>query len=43
LNGWKLSVDPDEGDAFLRDLLSRGECDFAHLQPWLRGAMREIE
>lgn len=39
LNGWKLIVDADETNTFLRDLLDRGQCDLARLEPWLRGAV----
>jgi death-on-curing protein len=41
-NGWRLAVDDDQANDFLRGLLDRGECDFAHLEPWLRKAMVEI-
>jgi death-on-curing protein len=38
LNGWKLVADADETNTFLRDLLDRGDCNLAHLEPWLREA-----
>ncbi len=36
LNGWKLNVDPKDAHAMLIALLEKGECDFAHLLPWIR-------
>jgi death-on-curing protein len=36
LNGWKLKVEPNAGHAFLIGLLERGQCDYAHLLPWIR-------
>jgi death-on-curing protein len=36
LNGWRLEVDPDVAAARLIGLLERRECDFAHLEPWIR-------
>ena len=35
LNGWKLSVDPNDARTFLIDLLDRGIADFEHLAPWI--------
>jgi death-on-curing protein len=40
LNGYKLVVDPDDANAFLRGLLDGAECDFEHLEPWVRAALR---
>jgi death-on-curing protein len=40
LNGWRLEVEPAEAHAFLIRLLEDGHCDFVHLLPWLRGALR---
>ena len=42
LNGWKLEVEPEAAHAFLISLLEAGECDFAHLLPWLREAIRPL-
>lgn len=39
LNGWMLQVDAEEAHAFLIGLLDQGRCDFAHLLPWIRGAL----
>jgi death-on-curing protein len=39
LNGWRLKVQPSRAHAFLVGLLERGECDFAHLLPWIRRAL----
>ena len=36
LNGWKLRVEPKAAHAFLIGLLERGQCDYAHLLPWIR-------
>lgn len=36
LNGWKLKVEPKDAHATLIALLEQGECDFAHLLPWIR-------
>lgn len=35
LNGWKLSVDPNDARTFLIELLDRGIADFEHLAPWI--------
>jgi death-on-curing protein len=42
LNGWKLAVEPEAAHAFLLGLLDRHECDFDHLLPWLRAALRPL-
>ena len=39
LNGYRLEVDAAEAHAFLIGLLERGAADFAHLLPWIRGAL----
>ena len=36
LNGWRIEVDPAQAHADLIGMLERGECDFEHLEPWLR-------
>ena len=39
LNGWKLRVEAKAAHAFPIGLLERGECDLAHLLPWIRAAL----
>jgi death-on-curing protein len=39
LNGWKLEVGADEAHAFLTGLLEDGNCDTAHLLPWIRQSL----
>lgn len=39
LNGWKLQVEAKPAHRFLVGLLERGQCDFAHLLPWIREAL----
>ena len=39
LNGWKLKVDAPSAYAFLVERFESGTCDFAHLLPWIRGAL----
>ncbi len=39
LNGWKLEVEPKQAHATLIGLLEAGQCDFAHLLPWLRKSL----
>ena len=36
LNGWKLEVETDAAHKFIIDALERGECDYAHVLPWLQ-------
>lgn len=36
LNGYHLSVDPDEGHTFIIGRLTSGEFEFATIEPWLR-------
>ena len=43
LNGWKLAVEPVEAHSFIVGLLERGECDLAHLLPWIRDALVRFE
>lgn len=40
LNGWRLEVDADEAHTFLIGLLERRQCDFEHLLPWIRSALK---
>jgi len=40
LNGWRLQVHSDTANRFLTGLLADGNCDFDHLLPWLRSAMK---
>jgi len=42
LNGWKLSVDSDDGYAFIVGSLEKGVCDFEHLLPWIRQHLRKL-
>lgn len=42
MNGWRLEVDGKEADRFLRGLLERQQCDFDHLLPWIRRALRKL-
>lgn len=39
LNSWTLRVDADEAHQFLIGLLETGQCDFDHLQPWIRRSL----
>jgi death-on-curing protein len=36
LNGWKLKVTANQGDAFIVGSIERGECDYEHLVPWIQ-------
>lgn len=36
LNGYQMKVKAREAHAFLIGLLDRAECDFEHLEPWIR-------
>jgi death-on-curing protein len=42
LNGWKLEVEPRAAQAFLIARLEAGDCDFAHLLPWIRESLRRL-
>lgn len=42
LNGWRLSVDPDEAHSFLIGSLEQGLCDYDHLLPWIQQPMVRI-
>lgn len=39
LNGWKLQVEAKAANAFLMELFESGQCDFAHLLPWVRASV----
>jgi death-on-curing protein len=39
LNGWRLEVEPQAAHALIIGLRERGECDFEHVEPWIRGAV----
>lgn len=39
LNGWKLAVEAPAAHAFIVRSLERHQCDFRHLQPWIRQSM----
>ena len=43
LNGWKLKVTADEGEAFIVGSIERGECDYEHLVPWIQNNMVKIQ
>lgn len=40
LNGWRMHVDSRAAHALLMGLLEEGNADFAHLEPWIRGAVK---
>ena len=42
LNGWKLAVEAQTAYAFLMKRFESGTCDFDHLLPWIRGALRRV-
>jgi death-on-curing protein len=42
LNGWKLQLDGKRAHAFLIQRFESGTCDFAHLLPWIRGALMRL-
>jgi len=42
LNGWKLSVDSDDGYVFIVGSLEKGVCDFEHLLPWINQHLRKL-
>ena len=42
LNGWKLSVDSNEGYEFIVGSLEKGVCDFEHLLPWIKQHIRRL-
>jgi death-on-curing protein len=42
LNGWKLGVEARAAHAFLIAHLEAGDCDFAHLLPWIREGLRRL-
>lgn len=39
LNGWKMRVDAKAAHALLMELFESRRCDYAHLLPWIRGAL----
>jgi len=41
LNGWKLVVEADAAHLFIIDTLERGECDYAHVLPWLQASIQK--
>ena len=43
LNGWRLDVDAEEAHTFLIGLLERGQCDYEHLEPWIRQSLVRIQ
>jgi death-on-curing protein len=42
LNGYRLEVEAGEAATLLEDALAEGTADYAHLLPWIRGALREL-
>lgn len=42
LNGWRLSVEPDDAHQFIIGLLERAECDFDRLLPWIRASLARL-
>lgn len=42
INGWRFEVEADETHALLIGLLERGECDLAHLTPWIRRSVVKL-
>lgn len=42
LNGWRFEVEAREAHRFLIGLLEAGDCDLAHLEPWLRLSIVEL-
>lgn len=42
LNGWRFKVEAEVAHSFLIGLLESATCDFAHLEPWIRGSVRKI-
>lgn len=41
LNGWQLEVDVEWAWSYLVGLLEEGRCDYDHLEPWIRRAVRQ--
>ncbi len=39
LNGWRLEVDADAAHSLLIELLRTGQCDFEHLEVWIRNSV----
>lgn len=39
LNGWRLEVDADAAYSLLIELLRTGQCDFEHLEVWIRDSV----
>jgi len=42
MNGFKLDVEAHAAHAFIVGLLEKGDCDFMHLLPWIRGAAARL-
>ena len=36
LNGWKLSLNADEGEQFIVGMLEDNDCSFQNILPWIR-------
>lgn len=39
LNGWRFQVEAEKAHLFLIGLLEQGDCDYAHLLPWIRSSI----
>ena len=42
LNGYKLDVEAQSAHAFLMGLFESGDCDMAHLKPWISKSITKI-
>ena len=42
MNGWKISVSPEEGYDFIVGSLENGNMDFEHLQPWINLQLQKL-
>ncbi len=41
LNGWRLDVDANAAHSLLMGLLGIGQCDFKHLEAWIRDSVTQ--
>ena len=39
MNGWKMEMDAQSAFSFLMQRFDEGNCDFAHLLPWIRQSL----
>jgi death-on-curing protein len=42
LNGWKLSLNADEGEQFIVGMLEKNDCSFKKILPWIRERLAEV-